>query len=72
MSLRRSKQFGLVQASTATRIDVGLCLKDVPATERLERAGSFNAMVSHRVRIESVKAVDAELKAWLREAYERA
>ena len=72
VSLRRSKQLGLVQAFTATRIDVGRCLKDTPDTERLEPAGSFNAMVSHRVRIESTKAEDAELKAWLREAYERA
>jgi len=72
VSMRRSKQFGLVQASTATRIDVGLCLKGTPATKRLEPAGSFNAMVSHRVRIESAKAVDAELKGWLRKAYEQA
>ena len=69
VSLRRSKQFGLVQASTATRIDVGLCLKGTPATERLEPAGSFNAMVSHRVRLESAKQVDAELKTWLKAAY---
>jgi hypothetical protein len=29
-------------------------------------------MVSHRVRLASVKDVDAELNAWLRKAYEAA
>jgi hypothetical protein len=69
VSLRCSKQFAIVQPSTATRVDVGLCLKGTPATPRLEPAGSFNAMVSHRVRIESAAQVDAELKAWLHAAY---
>lgn len=72
VSLRRSKQFALVQPTTKTRVDVGLCLKGVAAGPRLEAAGSFNAMVSHRVRLEAAADVDAELKGWLREAYEKA
>ena len=72
VSLRRNKQFGLVQPSTKTRVDVGINLKDVAATERLEKSGSFNAMVSHRVRLASPTEVDAELIAWLKQAYERA
>ena len=69
VSLRRSKQFCIVQPSTATRVDVGLNLKGKPTTKRLEASGSFNAMVSHRVRLESKRDVDAELKKWLKEAY---
>jgi predicted transport protein len=72
VSLRRSKQFALIQPSTATRIDVGINLKDVPPTKRLEDSGSFNAMVSHRVRLETAADVDAELLAWLKKAYEAA
>jgi hypothetical protein len=72
VSLRRSKQFGLIQPSTATRIDVGLVLKGVAPGGRLEAAGSFNAMVTHRVRLGEIKEVDAELIAWLRAAYEGA
>ena len=72
VSLRRSKQFGLIQPSTRTRVDVGLNLKDTPTTDRLEASGSFNAMVSHRVRLESVDQVDDELVGWLRAAYEMA
>jgi hypothetical protein len=72
VSLRRSKQFALVQPTTKTRVDVGLCLKGVPAGPRLEAAGSFNAMVSHRVRVEKPGDVDAELVGWLKKAYESA
>ena len=72
VSLRRSKQFGLIQPSTATRVDVGLNLKGEPVTERLEASGSFNSMVTHRVRLKSAKDVDAELAGWLKQAYERA
>jgi predicted transport protein len=69
VSLRRNKQFALVQPSTRTRVDLGINLKDEPATQRLEKAGSFNAMVSHRVRLEKPADVDKTVKAWLKKAY---
>ena len=75
VSLRRSKQFGLIQPSTKTRVDVGLNLRSAPdgaASERLEVSGSFNSMVSHRVRVSSAAEVDEELIGWLRAAYEEA
>jgi len=72
VSLRRKKQFALVQPSTKTRVDLGVNLKGKNAEGRLEASGSFNAMVSHRVRLESEKDVDAEVVAWLKEAYEAA
>jgi len=70
VSLRRNKQFALIQPSTATRVDVGICLKGVPATDRLEASGSFNAMCSHRVRVTAVADIDPELRAWLKQAYD--
>lgn len=69
VSLRRSKQFALIQPSTATRVDVGINFKGEPAKGRLEESGSFNSMVSHRVKLAAVKDVDAELIAWLKKAY---
>ena len=72
VSLRRSKQFALIQPSTATRVDVGINLKGEPATGRLESSGSFNAMVSHRVRVTDPKEVNAELVGWLKKAYQSA
>jgi len=71
VSLRRNKQFALIQPSTKTRVDVGLVLKGDEPSERLEASGSFNSMVSHRVRLSSVKDVDMQLIAWLKEAYQR-
>lgn len=72
VSLRRSKQFALVQPSTATRVDVGIQLPGVEPLGRLEPSGSFNAMVTHRVRVEAAAEVDDALLGWLRQAYERA
>jgi hypothetical protein len=69
VSVRRSKQFAIIQPSTKTRVDVGIQLKGIAPTGRLEASGSFNAMVSHRVRVESAGQVDAELIQWLRQAY---
>lgn len=72
VSLRRKKQFAIIQPSTRTRVDVGLNLADLPPTERLEASGSFNAMVSHRVRLEKTSDVNAQLKRWLKAAYQAA
>jgi hypothetical protein len=72
VSLRRSKQFALIQPSTRTRVDLGLNLPGAEPAGRLEASGSFNAMVSHRVRLESPEEVDAEIAAWLQQAYDQA
>ena len=72
VSLRRAKQFGLVQPSTKTRVDVGIQLKGATPGERLEASGSFNAMVSHRVRISDAAEVNDELIGWLQAAYDAA
>ncbi len=69
VSLRRTKQFDVIQPSTATRIDLGLVLKQVEPSSRLEASESFNAMVTHRVRVGSVAEIDAELVGWLKTAY---
>lgn len=71
-SLRRKKQFAIVQPSTKDRLDLGLILKGDPPAGRLEAAGSWNAMVTHRVRIASPAEADGEVAAWLGEAYGRA
>ncbi|MBC8353355.1 MAG: DUF4287 domain-containing protein [Planctomycetes bacterium] len=69
VSLRRNKQFGIIQASTKTRIDVGINCKGAKPTKRLEVSGSFNGMVSHRVRVNNKDDIDKELIDWLKQAY---
>ncbi len=72
VSLRRTKQFALLQPSTAARLDIGLNLKGVEPSGRLEASGSFNAMCTHRVKVQADSDVDAELLGWLQDAYSRA
>lgn len=69
VSLRRKKQFALITPATKTRVDLGLALKGDEPGGRLE---SYNAMCSHRVRLESVADLDDEVKGWIAEAYGRA
>lgn len=69
VSFRRAKQFGLALPSTKDRLDLGLSLKGVEPSGRLEAAGSWNGMVTHRVRIASVEEVDGQVEAWLRQAW---
>jgi hypothetical protein len=54
------------------RLDIGIKLKGVAPTDRLEAAGSWNAMVTHRVRITDPKQIDKEVLAWLKQAYDAA
>jgi hypothetical protein len=70
LSLRRRKQFAMVQPSTTSRIDLGLILPaTTPATSRLESAVRFNSLFTHRVRITAATDLDDELRGWLATAY---
>ena len=70
LSLRRRKQFAMVQPSTTSRIDLGLILPaTTPATGRLEPAATFNPLFTHRVRISAATDLDDELRGWLATAY---
>ena len=68
---RDGKKFAIVQVAS-DRMDIGLKLKGLPAEERLEEAGSWNNMVTHRVRIDDPEQIDAEIISWLHRAYVKA
>ena len=72
VSIIRKKQFVLIKPATKTRIDLGFKLKDKPIGKRLEGSGPFGTMCTHRVKLSAPEEVDDELKAWIREAYEKA
>jgi hypothetical protein len=67
--LRGQKKFAIIQPASAARLDVGIKLKGQAADGRFEAAGKWSAMVTHRVRVESAKDIDAELIGWLKRAY---
>lgn len=68
---RGGKKFGVVQVS-GKRLDIGIKLKGTPAEGRFAEAGSWNAMVTHRVQIEDAGQLDAEVVDWLKRAYQQA
>ena len=72
VSIRRKKQFCMIQPTTAARIDVGIILKETEAAGKLELSGSFNSMFSHRVRVGSLEDVSEGLANWLKRAYKQA
>ena len=68
VSLRRRKQFAMLQPG-AKWINLGLILPRHPASRRLEPAGKWNALFTHRVRVATTAEIDKELESWLRAAY---
>lgn len=71
VSIIRKRQFVLIKPATKTRIDLGFKLKDTPVTDRLGNSGPFGTMCTHRVKISEIKDIDAELKDWIKEAYNK-
>ncbi len=70
VSLRRKKQFCLLEPKTKTRLEVGLNMKGVEPQGRLESYGS-STMCTHKIRIESADDVNQEVFDWIRKAYKQ-
>jgi hypothetical protein len=69
--LRKGKKFAIVQV-TGARMDIGIKLKGAEPSTRFEPAGSWNSMVTHRLRVSDPSQLDAETLAWLKRAYQNA
>jgi hypothetical protein len=69
--LREGRKFGVLHITSA-RLDIGIKLKGVQSKGRLEKSGTWNNMVTHRVRVEDPKQLDAQVISWLHQAYENA
>ena len=71
LSLRRKKQFAMLGPSTNTRVELGLNVKGLLATERLlEQAPG--GMCNYKVRLADAADVDGEVIDWARQAYDSA
>lgn len=71
VSLRRKKQFAMIGPATNSRVEVGLNMKDVPASDRL-LALPPGGMCQYKVKVTDVSEVDSTLIAWIRRAYDQA
>jgi predicted transport protein len=72
VSLRRKKQFAILQPSTKDRLDVGLNIKGVAPSGNVEEGAKWNAMCTHRKRVEDAKTINKDLIGWIKKAYEQA
>lgn len=71
VSLRRKKQFAILNPATKTRFQIGLNLKGQETTGKLE-AEKPNAMCSHKLSISGLQDIDEEVIGWLKKAYDAA
>jgi hypothetical protein len=71
ISYRRKKQFAMIGPATNTRVELGLNIKSLDASPRLE-ALSAGQMCSFRVRLTEAAQVDDEVLGWVRAAYDAA
>lgn len=68
VSYRRKKQFVMIGPATNTRVEVGLNMKGVDPTDRLQ-ALPAGQMCNYKVKLTDAAEVDAELLAWIAKAY---
>lgn len=71
VSLRRKKQFAILNPATKTRFEIGVNLKGQEANRKLV-AEKPNSMCSHKISISDIKEIDKEVMNWIKLAYENA
>ena len=71
ISLRRKKQFAMLGPATKDALEIGFNAKDLPAHERLKVLAP-GGMCQATTRISSASEMDADLKRWLKQAFDAA
>lgn len=71
ISYRRKKQFAMIGPPTNSRVELGLNIKDLPESPRLEKLPP-GKMCNYQVKLTDPAQVDAELAGWIRQAYDAA
>lgn len=72
VSLRRKKQFAILQPATKTRFEIGINLKGESGDAILKPITTPNAMCSHKIEISSEGDLTPEVLQWIKKAYEKA
>lgn len=71
VSLRRKKQFAILNPATKARFEIGINLKGQEPNGKLEPEKP-NSMCSHKIVILEIKDIDAEVLSWIKTAYNNA
>lgn len=71
VSLRRKKQFAILNPATKSRFEIGLNLKGTEPTDRL-LAEKPHAMCSHKIQLTDLDQIDEEVLGWIQLAYQNA
>lgn len=72
MSLRRKKQFAILNPATKTRYEIGINLKGHPGEGILESVNKANAMCSHQINLQTIEDLNETVFEWLKKAYDHA
>ncbi len=72
VSLRRMKQFAILQPATKTRFEIGINLKGQEPKGKLEGVNTSNAMCSHKINLTDINDIDNEVIEWIKTAYDNA
>ena len=71
VSLRRKKQFIILNPASKTRFEIGFNLKGVEATGKLE-AEKPDGICSHKINLSDINDIDQEVIDWIKMAFEKA
>lgn len=71
VSVRRKKQFAILNPATKTRFEIGINLKGQAPQGKLV-AEKPNGMCSHKIDLADMKDMDKEVISWLKIAYDNA
>lgn len=71
LSLRRKRQFAMLGPGTRGRLEIGLNMKNIPASDRLQ-AEAPGGMCQYKVFLTTEQEIDNELIGYLKIAYDSA
>jgi predicted transport protein len=71
VSLKRKKQFIVLNPASKTRFEIGFNLKGVDPKGKLE-AEKPNGICSHKINLSAITEIDEEVIDWIRMAFDKA
>jgi predicted transport protein len=71
VSLKRKKQFVILNPASKTRFEIGFNLKGVEAKGKLENEKP-NDICSHKINLSDISEIDKEVIDWIKKAFDNA